>query len=138
MVVTYDGAAKKVYIDGILSRVYNADNGSVQQESDAVSGLIGTTASPVALAGRVQGGPGSLTIQNTSVIPCTLDEVAIYNYALDALTIAQNYASVTETAVCPDPSTPANDLTGDCIVDMNDLAELAAEWLLDTSVKPVS
>lgn len=137
VVGTYDGAAKKVYIDGILSRVYNADNGSVQQESDAVSGLIGTTASPVALAGRVQGGPGSLNIQNTSVIPCTLDEVAIYNYALDAVTIAQNYASATGTAVCPDPSTPGNDLTGDCVVDMKDLAELAAEWLMDTSVKPV-
>ncbi|MEN6309455.1 MAG: LamG-like jellyroll fold domain-containing protein [Anaerohalosphaeraceae bacterium] len=137
VVGTYDGAAKKVYIDGILSRVYNADNGSVQQEYDAVSGLIGTTASPVALAGRVQGAPGNLNIQNTSVIPCTLDDVAIYNYALDAVTIAQNYASITGTAVCPNPSIPANDLTGDCIVNMNDLAELASEWLLDTSVKPL-
>jgi hypothetical protein len=37
------------------------------------------------------------------VTPCILDEVEIYNYALDAAAIAQNYANRTGTSVCPVP-----------------------------------
>lgn len=135
VVGTYDGTEKKVYIDGVVSRVYSGDDGSIARDSDAASGLISATLSPVALAGRVKGDPISgLIFEDYSVTPCILDEVEIYNYALDAAVIAQTYADMTDTAVCPAPQ--MYDLDGDCIVNLNDLAKLATEWLSDISVQP--
>jgi len=58
-----------------------------------------------------------------------LDEVKFYNYPLTGLEIAQEYVAVTGEAVCLNP--PESDLTGDCRVDMTDLAVLASEWLFD-------
>ncbi len=133
VVATYDGAEKKVYIDGVVSRVYSSEDGSIARESDEASGLIGATGSPVALAGRVRGDVLSGLIFE-DVTPCVLDEVEIYNYALDAATIAQNYADVTGTPVCPAPL--QYDLDGDCVIDLNDVALLAGQWLADTSVQP--
>jgi hypothetical protein len=133
---TYDGAFKKVYIDGVIMRVYNGDDGSIASDSEQAAGLIASTPSPVALAGRVKGDPiNGLIFEGGSVTPCILDEVEIYNYALDAATIAQTYANMTETAVCPAPL--IYDLDGDCIVNLNDFTKLASQWLTDTSVQPV-
>lgn len=135
VVGTYDGTEKKVYIDGVVSRVYSSDDGSIARDSDAAGGLISATLSPVALAGRVKGDPiNGLIFEDYSVTPCILDEVEIYNYALDAATIAQTYADLADTAVCPAPQ--MYDLDGDCIVNLSDLAKLAAEWLSDISVQP--
>ncbi len=130
---TYDGTVKKVYIDGVLSRVYSGDDGSIAQESDEVSGLIGSSPSPVALAGRVQGDAiNGLTFDD--VTPCILDEVEIYNYALDAATIAQTYADIANAAVCPAPQ--LYDLDDDCVVNLSDLSRLGSEWLSDIRVLP--
>jgi hypothetical protein len=134
---TYDGTVKKVYIDGVLSRVYSADDGTLDFDSDAVSGLIAPTGSPVALAGRIKGDVGNgLVFENWTVTACILDEVSIYNYAQDAGTIAQTYADISGNNVCPDPANPMYDLTDDCIVDLDDFLLIASEWLIDTSVKP--
>ncbi len=117
-------------------RVYNGDDGSIASDSEQAAGLIASTPSPVALAGRVKGDPiNGLIFEGGSVTPCILDEVEIYNYALDAATIAQTYANMTETAVCPAPL--IYDLDGDCIVNLNDFTKLASQWLTDTSVQPV-
>jgi hypothetical protein len=135
VVGTYDGIEKKVYIDGVVSRVYNGDDGSIARDSDAASGLIGASLSPVALAGRVQGDPiNGLVFVDASVTACLLDEVEIYNYALDGATIAQKYADIAGKAVCPVPQ--LYDLDGDCIVNLSDLSKLASEWLSDISVQP--
>jgi hypothetical protein len=135
VVGTFDGTEKKVYIDGVLSRVYSADDGSILQESDAVSGRINPTGSPVSLAGRVRGDVNSgLIIEGFSVTAGLLDEVEIYNYALTGTEIAQKYADITQQSVCPAPL--ENDLNDDCRIDLNDLALLAADWLTDTSIKP--
>jgi hypothetical protein len=135
VVGTYDGQEKKVYIDGVVSRVYNSDDGSIARESDAAAGLIGDCPSPVALAGRVQGDPiQGLVFDDASVTACILDEVEIYNYALDATAIAQRYADIMGVAVCP--AVQLYDLDGDCIVNLNDLSKLASEWLSDISVQP--
>ncbi|HOL88416.1 MAG TPA: immunoglobulin domain-containing protein [Anaerohalosphaeraceae bacterium] len=137
VVGTFDGAVKKVYIDGVLSRVHSADDGSIIQEFDAVSGRINPTGSPVSLAGRVRGDTvGGLIIEGFSVTAGILDEVEIYNYALDAAEIAQKYADITRTSVCPAPL--QHDLNGDCRIDLDDLALLASKWLLDTSIAPQS
>lgn len=134
-VATYDGTVKKVYIDGIVCRLYNADDGSIATDSEPASGLIRATPSPVSLAGRVRGDAiNGLIFDENSVTPCILDEVEIYNYALDAAAIAQTYAEVTGTAVCP--GIQPYDLNSDCKVNLDDFALLASEWLSDISVQP--
>jgi hypothetical protein len=135
VVATFDGTEKKVYIDGVVSRVYNGDDGSIARDSDAVSGLIDPTPSPVALGGQVTGDPiNGLVFDGASVSACVLDEVEIYNYALDAAAIAQIYADLKGEGVCPTPQ--AYDLDGDCIVNLEDFKLLASEWLSDISVQP--
>ena len=119
-VATYDGAEKKVYIDGVLSA------------TDTASGLINPTVSPVAMAGRVVDNAGNWEFQG--FMTCVLDDVSIYNYALSANTIAQTYADITQTNVCPE--NPLYDLDGDCRVTLADLTLLALEWTLDNTVYP--
>ena len=120
---TFDGSVKKVYIDGILN------------VSDTVSGLINASPSPISLAGRVKGSGEELTFD--AVTACTLDEVKIYNYALDPITIAQEYADGAGVNVCPE--NPPFDLSGpegtpDCMVTLFDFAAMAEIWLQDNTV----
>jgi len=134
VVATMDGTIKKVYIDGILSRTYSTDNGSVTLEGDAVSVPVNHSTSPVAIAGRVYGNVvDGLTVEVERNVAGTYDEVEIYNYALDAETIAQTYANVTGSDVCLEQ---AYDLDGDCVVNLTDLGMLATEWLNSAIVAP--
>lgn len=134
VVGTFDGSIKRLYINGVLSRYYSVDTGQMLSDGDAVSGMIGQTQMPVAIAGRVTGEPSDLIFEIWNVIGARYDEVAIYNYALDGETIAQMYADVTGQTVCPEH--PMYDLDGDCVVDLNDFAVLASEWLMDGTVMP--
>ena len=52
-----------------------------------------------------------------------LDEVRIYNFALNAYQMEYLYAG--KACVAP----PALDLDGDCVVDLNELAMIAGAWL---------
>lgn len=75
-------------------------------------------------------GAGSPTLLT---LPGQLDDVKIYNYALDAEAIAQSYVNVTGVPMCF-YGRPALDVSGpdglpDCVVDLYDFAELAAQWL---------
>ena len=63
-----------------------------------------------------------------------LDEIKFYNYPLNAAEVQQEYINATGIPICLDP--PVADFTGDCKVDLNDLARLAAEWLLDGNLYP--
>ncbi|HOM74907.1 MAG TPA: immunoglobulin domain-containing protein [Anaerohalosphaeraceae bacterium] len=127
VVGTYDGAVKKVYIDGVVSRLYSSDSGDVVRESDPVSGPIGSTGSPVSIAGRVRGNlTEGLNVELGSVVAGIYDEIEIYNYALDAETIAQKYADLAGTNVC---LSQTYDLNNDCVVNLADLGLLASEWL---------
>ena len=139
VVGTYDGAFKKLYIDGVLSLVYTLLDGGggveISSNGEAATGLIGASALgseiPVAIAGRYGDDPAGIDEQFTAG---TYDEVEIYNYALDAATIAQNYATITGTPVCPAPLD--YDQNGDCKVNLDDFAPFASAWLTDTSVQP--
>jgi hypothetical protein len=55
-----------------------------------------------------------------------LDDVRIYNYALDALEVAHLFTK-DEGTVCM--GNPAHDLDGNCRVGLNDVALFAAEWM---------
>lgn len=62
----------------------------------------------------------------------SIDDLRIYNYALDPVEIAYLYRDVTGETVCVNPGDPvllAYDLNGDCAVDMGDLAAFASNWL---------
>ncbi|MEN6306900.1 MAG: LamG-like jellyroll fold domain-containing protein, partial [Anaerohalosphaeraceae bacterium] len=62
------------------------------------------------------------------------DDLRIYNYALSADEIIQAYYDVTGKKVCVDK--PAMDLNNNCVVDMADLAMLAASWL-ESGLRPI-
>lgn len=56
-----------------------------------------------------------------------IDDVRVYNYGLSPESIAQSYYDVSGIAPCLHP--PVNDINGDCLVNLTDLALIAAEWL---------
>jgi len=62
----------------------------------------------------------------------SIDDLRIYNYALDPVEIAYLYHDVTEETVCvnsDDPALKAFDFDGNCVVDLSDLALFASNWL---------
>ncbi len=137
VVGTYDGAFKKLYIDGVLSLVYTLLDGGAGVEisygGQAATGMISASSSniSVAIAGRYGDDPVGIDEQFTAGV---YDEVEIYNYALDSATIAQKYATMANTAVCPAPQ--EYDQNGDCKVNLDDFALIASVWLADSSVQP--
>ncbi len=134
VVATYDGTSRKIYVDGVVQLVWWVADGAPQSaEGDDATGTITPTASGVSIAGRYGQNPAGIDDQ---FIAGTYDEVEIWNYARSAAEIAQTYATIMNTAVCPVGTAPTYDLDGDCIVDLNDFAKLASEWLTDTSVQP--
>lgn len=58
-----------------------------------------------------------------------LDDVRIYNYALDDVAVARLYAQLGSEAVCPESLRPAYDYDGDCRVGIGDIAMFLSEWL---------
>ena len=135
VVGTFDGTMKKVYVDGVLSRVFSQDDGSVESEFDEVNGQIASTSSPVSIGGRVKGNSvDGLIFEGHSVTSATIDEVKIYNYALTDLQVARHYADATGNPVCPGPL--AFDSDGNCIVNMIEFVGLSDAWLSDTRVWP--
>ncbi|MBN2842959.1 MAG: hypothetical protein JXM68_07705, partial [Sedimentisphaerales bacterium] len=133
LVGTFSGSEKRIYIDGVLSVRYSEDDGSVALEADTATAPINPTTAPVGIAGRVFGDLENLTIEAHNNLHGIYDEVVIYNYALSADQIAQNYANVTGLDVCLGQQ---YDLNGDCVVDLADFGILAGEWLEDAKVKP--
>ncbi|MBE0535551.1 MAG: hypothetical protein IH624_07765 [Phycisphaerae bacterium] len=58
-----------------------------------------------------------------------LDDVRIYNYALDDVAVARLYAEFGSGAVCPASQRPQYDYDGDCKVGIGDIAMFVSEWL---------
>jgi hypothetical protein len=58
-----------------------------------------------------------------------LDEVRIYNYALDDVAVARLYAKLGSGSVCPASQRPVYDYDGDCRVGIGDIAMFIGEWL---------
>lgn len=63
------------------------------------------------------------------------DDLRIYNYALSADEVLWAYYNVTGKKVCVQK--PALDLNNNCVVDMADLAMLAASWL-ESGLRPIN
>jgi hypothetical protein len=58
-----------------------------------------------------------------------MDNVAIYNYALSATDVAEQYTATTPEADYICMSALTYDLNADCRVDLDDIAALAQNWL---------
>jgi hypothetical protein len=102
----------RVYVDGL-------------QEALATGGTGRKGASTALRIGSIQTGGNFLAGQ--------IDDVKLYNYVVDALSIATEYTGLTGKSVCF--ARPAYDYTGDCRVTMDDFALFAAQWL-DCAVVP--
>jgi hypothetical protein len=132
VVGTYDGAFKKLYVDGILQKVWWLVDGlPTSSDGDEATGFIAASNSGVSIAGRYGQNPAGPDTQFTAG---TYDEVEIYNYVRSAAEIAQTYATLSGQIICP--SAPTSDLSGDCKVTLDDLALLASQWLVDYNIKP--
>lgn len=110
IVATFDGDVARLYIDGELR---------AEQEGWEFSANTGA---------RFQLGYGQ---DGSSLWYCNgeMDEVRIYNYALDPIDIAQTYYDVTGELACIDPPDARFDINEDCVVDAADLADFVLDWL---------
>ncbi len=100
----------RVYVDGSLEA--------------AGSAPLGTKDEPQVLR------MGSLQT-NQNFFAGQIDEVKLYNYPLSEMEIAGLYNLTTGRSVCVTSARPdaKYDLNGDCIVNLGDLAQIAAQWL---------
>ncbi|MBN2064942.1 MAG: immunoglobulin domain-containing protein [Sedimentisphaerales bacterium] len=106
----------KIYVDGHREAMEVKDMGSVYTAIDVLN--IGKVRDNHILEKYFVG---------------TIDEVKIFNYAKDELTIAQEFVNMVpgDHKICIETVRPSGtyDLNGDCVVDVADFAILAAEWL---------
>lgn len=105
-----------VYVDGV--QVSSATAGSPETfalwERSSIIGAIRTAADRTVL-GSFYGG--------------ALDDLQVYNYALDKYAVADLYHAATGREVCIEPYASGFDYDGNCVVDLGDFAALAALWL---------
>ncbi len=118
VVGTFDGRHKNIYVDGI--EMYSLE----------VTSSIEPSANAVAIATEIVDTDHSYNDMFHGVI----DEVKLYNYAMDKYEVAQIYADISGNSVCPEYS--ASDLDKDCDVDLEDFAILAESWLKVNTVSP--
>lgn len=109
VVVTYDGTTRVIYIDGIQAATDSPAPHNVQTSENF---LVGKANSLTSMAEFFEG---------------ALDDVKVYNYALAKIEVAKSYTDIRGGELCAVP--PAMDLNGDCVVDLSDVAEIAANWL---------
>lgn len=111
--VTWDGSFSKVYYDGQLVVV------SVEYTGPSE---IPVSSSPLVI--------GADRPDGTFPYIGLLDEMSVYNYAIDHAAIAQLYTAVeTGASICVNPDELAFDANGDCVIDMLDFAAFASKWM---------
>ncbi len=100
----------RVYVDGVLQGSAVAPLGTKDESSLLRIGSLQT---------------------NLNFLAGQIDEVKLYNYPLSEMAIASTYHAITGQSVCVTSARPdaAYDLNGDCIVNLGDLADIAAAWL---------
>ena len=105
----------KIYVDGVL-----------QNESGPVPDILVNDAPLVFGADSPSG---------TWAWNGLIDEVKIWNYAVDSYEIAHSYTDVmTDETICVEQTGIMYDLNDDCRVDLADFAIFASEWLNCNSV----
>ena len=118
IVGTFDGTNKKVFVDGL--EVFSLEvSGTITPSDKAVSIATEITGTDYSYGGVFQG---------------VIDEVKLFNYAMNSHEIGQNYADISGNSICPEYSNA--DLDHDCDVDIIDFSILAESWLIDNTISP--
>ncbi|MEN6306494.1 MAG: LamG-like jellyroll fold domain-containing protein [Anaerohalosphaeraceae bacterium] len=128
VVVTYDGTTATIYRNGTY-----ANSGPVTLNDGVAANLM---------IGAVGHDPTPIPPVTTSVMNGLLDDIKIYNYALDPVTIAYSFTDIDPLGrtACANPNDPVlvkYDLDGNCEVGLSDLADLANHWLTGQLVPDV-
>ncbi|MBN2064065.1 MAG: immunoglobulin domain-containing protein, partial [Sedimentisphaerales bacterium] len=107
-VVTRDNSTgdMALFVDGLLEAQANGGIGILDAAAETRIGSLQT---------------------DIKYVVAQIDELEIYNYPLDSLTVAKNYTAVTGKKVCY--VRPEFDLNNDCQVNIGDLAKVAQDWL---------
>jgi len=126
VVVAYDGTTATIYRNGTY-----ANSGPVTLNDGMAANMM---------IGAVGQDPG-LTAP-TSIMNGQLDDIKIYNYALDPVTIAYSFTDIDPLGrtACINPNDPVlvkYDLDGNCEVGLSDLVDLASHWLTGQLVPDV-
>jgi hypothetical protein len=99
----------------------------------------GLSEGSTAVSGTYPTGPESLvlgtSLDGTSPLIGSMDDVRVYSYSLNDIDVAQLYMDTTGLPVCYTDPGPA-DISGDCIVNIVDIALMAAQWLEDGNSYP--
>ncbi len=111
----YDGQFLKLYVDGILIDTSSENMNAIDVHTDPLTF-------------------GAARPNGTGGFKGLVDEIMIWNYAIDPYEIAQLYADLTGESVCVEIS--PYDLNGDCIVDVEDLDIFIDQWLLNNMIYP--
>jgi hypothetical protein len=112
-VVSVSPSATKLYINGLEAA---SSSGSTLTPSDGTI-KIGANNTKNGIVGPVFNG--------------IMDDVRIYNYAMDQFEVADLYYAISETPACLNPEGVdlRFDVTGDCRVGLDDFAMFAGTWL---------
>ena len=108
--MTYDGTTVKLYQDGVLKR----------------TGSFALYTLPTYM--YIGGGNGSDVPGWYVGYAGQIDDVRVYNYALDASEVTTLYLQMQGVGYACD-SPPTMDFTNDCVVDIEDLAIFVQSWL---------
>jgi len=114
----YDGANVRIYVNGVKVADYAADLNTPAGGQPFAVGFWGSY---------------DASYQH-GVFHGLIDEFALYNYALSPLEIGQLYIAGVGGTACVEA--PQYDLSGDCGVDLEDVAIFAASWAESSIVSP--
>ncbi|MHC4222285.1 MAG: LamG-like jellyroll fold domain-containing protein, partial [Planctomycetota bacterium] len=116
--ITFDGNETKLYTQGEVAETTTGYQLGLDQTA------------PIYLGARWNDSAGWLEYYGDNRV--AVDEVRIYNYAIEAKDVADLYLQGPATYACLylDDAIKAYDLNGDCIINMLDFAQFAADWLL--------
>ncbi|MBN2210803.1 MAG: LamG domain-containing protein [Sedimentisphaerales bacterium] len=113
IVCTFDTQKARIYFDGKLAKSDpGVRNYPLRQNGNQF--YVGQT-------------PWHAGTTGTYGLDALIDDIRLYNYALSAADVMKVYANVTGIVPCDNP--PAGDTNGDCNVDLDDFANVAASWL---------
>jgi len=112
---SFDGKSIRLYVDATLVDV-SAEN----------TELLLTPGDALVIGANNPDGGGSFD--------GLIDDVQIWNYAIDPIEIARLYATKTGRPACT--QIPPFDLDGNCVVDLNDIVLFAGQWAVSNVVNP--
>ncbi len=114
LTMTFDGSILKAYLDGAHDLEISGTPAVVEElRSLTIGGFMGD-------------------VGDSDRLTATLDDIQVYSYAISSADVAKLYTDIAGGTICvqDDDSLPSLqwDLSGNCRIDLADLALFAADW----------